>query len=999
MTRSRTSFLAVLTLFAASGFAGLLYEVAWTRELRLVFGSAEVAVATVLAAYLGGLGLGAAVAGPRVSRTRRPLLAYGLLELGVAVAALLVPLGLRAARGLLVLAFGSRPEISDASGPALAAFELFTSFAVLIVPTALMGATLPLLARHGVERDDEVGSRVGALYAANTAGAVVGAVTAGFVLLPSLGLARTVWVAVAANLLVLLGVLALSPRVPEDAAGDGPAAATGASWVLPALFVSGVVSLTYEVFWTRLLGHLLGGGTEAFATMLAAFLAGIALGSAVAAPLARSAASARIGFVVAQIGIALLSLASYAALDALPTLAPLAERGPWLGAAVAALALLPGAACVGATFPFAVRALAPDARSAAPAAGRAYAWNTLGAIVGATAAAFVLLPRLGFQGTLACAVGANLAVAAAAAWLVAPRAVLPGSVALACLALLVALPPVQPWRILAATPLRPMATGRVVFHAVGRNATVLVAESEGEWSVRGNGLPEESIQPPGLPPARHLTTRWLGTLPTLVRPGARSLLVVGLGGGVSLESVPAGIQRLDVVEIEPEVVRANRAVAGLRWRDPLADPRVRLRIGDARTALALTSARFDAIVSQPSHPWTASSSLYTREFFLLCRDHLGPDGVFVQWIGVPYLDETLLRSLVATLRDVFPHVDAYLPPGTAELIFVASTAPLPLPSADAIRAAGPELAAIGISVPEDLAAALVMDAERAGALAVGAPLNTDAHNRLEGGSLRALRRGEPRSALDLLQASAGAGSVAPGVDRLRLVRRLLENGRGARARLLAESFSQPAERAAAQGLVAVSGGDVGLGQRLLDQALASDPSLVEARGMRLRLARAALGRGEPPPERLGALTAAERAVADGWRAADASDDAGLRRLEAGLASVDATHPLFAEAARLRAVWRLAGGEPERVREARSILDVLLVRDGLLDDTLMRAAASLQLGDPRAALAVLSDVSWRVAADPRREELSRPLLRLLDQFPPREDLEPWKSAVRSRLGRP
>jgi hypothetical protein len=569
---------------------------------------------------------------------------------------------------------------------------------------------------------------------------------------------------------------------------------------------------------------------------------------------------------------------------------------------------------------------------------------------------------------------------------------LPAAVAAGCLALLVALPPAPPWRILEATPLRPIPTGRVVFQAVGRNASVLVAESEGEWSVRGNGLPEESIQPPGLPPARHLTTRWLATLPALVRPGTRSLLVVGLGGGVSVESVPPTVERVDVVEIEPEVVRANRALSGRRWRDPLADPRVHLRIGDARTALALTTARFDAIVSQPSHPWTASSSLYTREFFRLCRDHLEPGGVFVQWIGVPYLDEPLFRSLVATLRDAFPHVHAYRPPGTGELLFVASATPLALPSADAIRAAGPDLPAIGISVPEDLAAALVLDEARAAALSAGAPLNTDGHNRLEGGSLRALRRGQR----GLEQLLAGAAPTDPGVDRLRLLRRLIEGGQPARARALSDAFSDPAERATAQAFVLVAGGDAALARSLLDQALAGAPPLAEARGLRLRLARADLGRGEPPPDALLPLSPPERAVVEGWQASDRNDDAALRDLDAALAGLDASHPLFAEAVRLRALWRIAGGAPAEVAEGRALADVLLVREGLLDDAVMRAASSLQLGDAPAALAVISDISWRVAADARRDQLAQPLLQLLDRMPRRDDLDEWSRAVRGRL---
>ena len=997
--RSRP-FPIVLALFFLSGFAGLLYEVAWTRQLGLVFGTAELAVATVLAAYLGGLGIGAAVAGPRVRQVRRPLLAYGLLEMGVGLSALLVPLALRSARALLVLTFGGQETLPDAGGWGTAAFDLATSFAILVVPTALMGATLPLLARYGVRRDDEVGSRIGALYAANTAGAVAGSVAAGFLLLPALGLTRTVLVAVAANGLVFLGVLALaragSPDVPAAATAPAEASETP-SWVLPALALSGMASLTYEVFWTRLLTHLQGGGTEAFATMLASFLSGIALGSAVAAPLARTARGSRLGFAGAQMGIALLSLVSYVVLNALPDLGPLAQRRIWVGPAMAALALLPGAVFMGATFPFAVRLLARDASEAGPASARAYAWNTLGAIAGSTGAAFLLLPRFGFEGTLAWAVGLNLLLAIAASILGRPRETVPAVAALVALALLILIPPATPWRILEATPLRPTLPGRVVFHAVGRNATVLVAESDGEWSVRTNGLPEETIQPPGLPPSRHMTTRWLGALPALVRPKARTLLVVGLGGGVAVESVPPTFRSVDVVEIEPEVVSANRAVAGQRAKDPLSDPRVRVRIGDARTALLLSRARFEAIVSQPSHPWTAASSLYTREFFGLCRDHLTPDGVFVQWIGLPFLDETLFRSLVATLGAVFPHVNAYRPPTSAEVLFVASEAPLGLPSAEDILAAGPDLPAIGIATPEDLAAALILDSEGARKLAAGAPLNTDGHNRLEAGSYRALRRGLEHTRFEVVLAPFDPQTRIGGVDRLRLVRRLTEMGLLVRAQRLVASLSDPAERAAGQGLVAMATGDVALAQALLDDAMASAPSLAEARGARLLLARAAVGRGEPPPSRLRPPTDPEDAVAEGWRASDRDDADGVSALEGRLARLEPAHPLFAEASRLRALWRVATREPARAKEANSILDVVLSREPLLDDVLLRASSSLILGDSRAALACLSDVSWRVAAHPQHEKLSARVLQLLDRIPASEDLDTWKEDVRRRFG--
>jgi spermidine synthase len=1006
VTRLDPRFTALLALFFISGFAGLLYEVAWTRQLGLVFGTEALAVATVLAAYLGGLGLGAALAGPRVARIRRPLLAYAFLEAGVAVAALAVPMALHLARALLVGVLGGRPGLADAAGWGTVGFDLVTSFAILAVPTGLMGATLPLLARATVGRDAEIGARVGALYAVNTLGAVGGAAAAGFLLLPRLGLDRTVLVAVAINALVVLGALLAArswPGDPQRARDDRSPALEDRveaplrppAWILPALAVSGLTSLTYEVFWTRLLTHLLGGGVEAFSTMLASFLAGIALGAAVAAPFARDAHASRLGFAVTQIGIALFSLLSFVALNALPELTPLAQRGPWVAPGLGALALLPGAACIGATFPFAVRLLARDAAEAGPASALAYAWNTAGAILGSVGAAFVLLPRLGFEGTLTLAIGLNLLLAVVASLFERPRAMAPALVALAALALLGIAPPAPPWHLLETTPLRPSLRGPVVFTAVGQSATVLVAENEGEWSVRTNGLPEESVQPPGLPPSRHMTTRWLGVLPALLRPAGGALLMVGLGGGVAIEGVPAAIRSIDVVEIEPEVIAANRVLSERRARDPLADARVHLHVGDARAALSLTRARFDAIVSQPSHPWTASSSLYTREFFSLCREHLSEDGVFVQWIGLPFLDEELLRSLVASLGDVFPNVIAFRPPASAELLFAASERPLTLPSEAMLRSLGPELLPIGIATPEDLFAALVLDAQGSRRLADGAPLNTDARNRLETGCYRALRRGLAHAPLEgLLQQFAPLPAAS--LDRLRVARRLIEMGYLPRAEALGAALSGGPEQSTVQALIAVARGKSELAEALLDDALSAVPGLPEARGARLRLARVALGRGGPPPRSVVPLDAVEDAVVQGWHASDRDDVPAIAALEQRLAAADPTHPLFTEASRLRALWRIAAQDPVRAAQASDILDIVLAREPLLDDVLLRVSSSLVAGDPRAALVCLSDLSWRVLAHPQRSQLAPRVLQLLDRVPDRQDLLEWKEDVRRRL---
>src|SRR5262249_31295533 len=247
--------------------------------------------------------------------------------------------------------------------------------------------------------------------------------------------------------------------------------------------------------------------------------------------------------------------------------------------------------------------------------------------------------------------------------------------------------------------------GPVTYFGVGRSSTVLVTDQRVAWSLRTNGLPEAGM-PRNDASTRNAVTHWLTALPYVARPEARSLLLVGFGGGMALELVPPSIERIDVVELEPEVIAANRVVAKERWRDPLSDPRVHLHLNDARNALSLASARFDAIVSQPSHPWAGGAAhLYTREFFALVKSRLTPDGVFVQWIGLPFVDEALFRSMLATLRDVFPHVRVYAPPPHGSILFLPSNAPFEMEGsvARALAASPDVVRQIGLHVPAHVA--------------------------------------------------------------------------------------------------------------------------------------------------------------------------------------------------------------------------------------------------------------------------------------------------------
>jgi spermidine synthase len=963
-------FLLLLVCFFLSGFSALLYETAWTREFAFVFGTSELAVAAVLAAYMAGLATGAALASRIAPRIRRPVLVYGVVELLIALAALAVPLGVRAVSAAYLGVLGGLPELPADLSLANALVHLAGAFLVLLPCTALMGATLPLLARHSVRSDEQVGPRVGLLYAVNTAGAIGGTLVAAFVLLPALGLRQTDYVGVATNALVFLAAAALSRTAPAPVGVADRTGPRGRHWILPILALSGAASFVYEVLWTRILGYLLGASTAAFASMLASFLLGIALGSAAAARLARSRDAAALGFALAQLGAALFAWLGFQAADHVP------ELGVWLGASINALApgallsvvlLLPLTCCIGATFPFAVRLLARGAEDAGVASARVYAWNTVGSILGAIGAGFLLLPTLGFEGTLVASAGVNLALAATVALLARPRRSALASLAVAGAFVLFLLPNPRPERllrtsVLSSEPFR----GEIAYLGVGRSGTVALIEGSTGWRLTNNGLPESEIDRPGTPPHGFTAVRWLSLLPVAARPETQRLLVIGLGGGTTVGAVPRTVREIDVIELEPEIVAALRTIPARADGDPLGDPRVRVRLGDARGALWLTDARYDAIVSQPSHPWTSGAShLYTREFFELAKSRLEPDGVFVQWIGAAFMDEPLLRSILASLRGVFEHVEAYRPVRPA-LVFAASDAPLEVRSnaPRAIEAAPEAFAREGLHRVEDLVAAWVLDDAGSARLARGAAPNTDDDNRLAT-ERRAIGGGRFDWADELLGEVDPLPAVAAELDALALAQRLGEMGQADRVARIVDALG-PTEGEVIRGWRARSQGRPEAARAHFTLALAADAGHEDAdllAAARLGIALVAEGpdaHALSPRER--ALVEASRLQRGGELATIAPLDPELARFEPG----ELAHPY---AARLRAAWRLASGEASRADEAMVILDELGVRQFRPELLLMRARAAVLAGRHDAAWATLAKLASDLPPGPRSGALA------------------------------
>lgn len=961
----------VLACFFASGLSGLIYQVVWSEQLMLLLGASHAAVATVLAAFMAGLALGAELAGRYGHRLRRPLLAYGLLEAAIACSALAIPTLLHAAERLESSWLSS--GMATSGGGASLLFFIGVAFALLLFPTAAMGATLPLLARGEIHHNSQLASRLGLLYGGNTLGAAAGAAASAFVLVPTLGVPHTVLVAVALNLLVF--VLAwriersrppesIEVRPDQDAEPARPAGRI--LWLLPLMLLSGAVSFFYEVLWTRLLSHLLGSSIFAFGTMLSLFLGGLALGSGlVGLPILRRRDPVAV-LAALQLLIALLGAAMFAGADRLPSLAGNLGLGRLGNFLLAAFVLLPLTTAIGATWPLAVRAFAGTARRAGRAAGEISAFNTLGAIVGALAGGLLLLPALGFAGSVRVAVATSLGLALMA-WLLRPHSRRSQAALAALLPLVFLLPLREPMDLLRLEPNAPgtedserpelRSRGKVVFEAVGRSSDVLLLDQGMTWRLTTNGLPESLIYKKGARMALLPVARWLVHLPAVLRPEAKDALVVGYGGGALLEDLPSAWRHVDVIEIEAEVLAANQRIADARRRDPMADPRLHIVLDDARSVLRRSSRRWDVIVSQPSHPWTsASSHLFTREFFDLAAARLSDDGIFVAWMGNAYVDRRLTLILLRTLAESFPAVALYQPPGAGTLLLVGSRQRLGTTSNASLEADAGLWARLGVSEVSQFEVALRLDDAGVRALSAQSPINTDAVNLLKTGSPQ-IRGG--LSIAELGELTAGVDPLPRTVRQpLVALRRLLDLGQKERAEHLLAAMPPGEDAEVAKALLLAARGERGKAILLLR----SLPSTPTTRGELVALFRQELQRGDEA-SLLEETRDPERAVAEGWRL-----EAGqLAALESRLEAIPAGHPLAADALRLRIRSRLAGGSPEEAQEALALTELLLAGSKQPTDFLLRLEAAQVLDQRWIEIATLDELvegvrTGRIAAN-------------------------------------
>ena len=644
--RSRSTFVALCLLFVCSGACGLTYQVLWLRLLSLVFGVTVHAASTVLAAFMAGLALGSVLA-ERLAKRGDPLRVFAALEAGIAVSALATPALLGAAASLY------RP-LTAVAGDSLGVLTLarfVASFAVLLVPTVLMGATLPVLSRAELVRGS--GARLGTLYAVNTTGALAGALLTGYVLIGGIGIQRTFFLAASLNLLVAGTAWWLSRRAPlpvaavpgTEGAGTAsvvPAGALSANLVLAAMAASGLAALALEIVWFRILVQFLPATSYAFTTMLATVLGGIAIGSAISS---RALTRPRYWGAVLALTIGATSVVVLALLAVLGATYGAGWRTSGLTQGSMA-AILPAAILMGVAFPIALALWArPDGGTAAARpVGTMYAANVVGGIAGAVLGGFLLLPWLGSRVALIVCAGLYLVTAV---WLL--LATRRRVAALALIALFVAAARIVPDPFTAALARRHGPGERIFWKEEGVQTSVSIhTHAFRGWLMYLDGLHQASDAPEMV-----RLHRLIGHLPMVLHPNPRRALVVGLGGGATPGAVSQHDSDVLVVELSDTVRKGAEFFKHVNY-DLFARPNVRLRVDDGRNFLSFTDRRFDVVTAdliQPIH--AGAGNLYSREYFALVRNAVADDGLVLQWIG--HRPDTQYKLIMRTFLDVFPH--------------------------------------------------------------------------------------------------------------------------------------------------------------------------------------------------------------------------------------------------------------------------------------------------------------------------------------------------------
>ncbi len=660
--------IALLACFALSGSAGLIYQTAWLREFTIIYGSDVYATGALLAAFVGGLGGGGALASRYLqSRPTVSFRVYAVLEGVIAVTAYLSHRMVPINEWLMVEAIGFMPM-----GFGALAVKGLVVAAFILPPTLAMGATFPIFVRAFTVSMDRAGSRLATAYSLNTLGAAGGTLAAAFLLIPAFGVHATLGIAAGFNVVAGLVALAVAPGW-QRAAGAGPGEGTVAApadrtgvWPGVVYFLMGFAALGAEVMWTRILVHHIGSSVYAFAVMLAMVLIGIGLGSLWVAHWAdrlgpRAWFACLLGLGISLVGHLFLVRELPELVFAFRELAQPATFGGNLAmtALTGIVPLLLPTLLMGISFPLGIRILSETPNGLARRTGHLYAANSAGAVVGAVLTSTWLLGWLGVNGS--AAVFASLYLIAAglvAVYLLAGRLQawgLPGAVA-ALPALLLAVLPSEP--VLARVGDHRTEDQELVAFFEGNTSSISVRRLPSGHDV----LEVNRINVAGTTPQLIATQKLQAHVPLLMHRNPKSVLHIGFGsGGTAYATSRHPVERIDVVEISPDVVRMADAFFPHINRGVVDDPRVRFLWADGRNYLLTADRRYDVILSDSIHPAhsAGNGSLYTVEYFRHAASRLEPGGIFSVWLPMYGLTPDNFQQILKAIAVAFEHVTVW----------------------------------------------------------------------------------------------------------------------------------------------------------------------------------------------------------------------------------------------------------------------------------------------------------------------------------------------------
>ncbi len=688
--RTKQDYLLSIALlcFFFSGAAGLIYEVVWTRMLTQIFGNTTYAIATVLSAFMAGLALGSYWFGRIADQGKNDFLLYGLLEAGVGVYGFLVPQLFKLGQ----MVYNPLFRLND-SYPMIFNLLLFLlAFVFLVLPTMLMGATLPVLSRFFVRSFTHLGRRVGDLYATNTLGAVLGCGLAGYYLIPNLGMRTAVFVAAVLNLGIAALILIVDRlRIKEPAgsvlaANEAPetnpvAAPSWLDWVLLVGFgLSGFSAMIYENAWTRALTLVIGSSVYSFTTMLLTFLVGLAVGGFLFARFMGERDIKVSSFGVIEIWVGLTALATIPLFEKLPLIfirliqAFGDKFSLFLSSQVllSSLVMFVPTLFFGMTFPLVARLFTQSLYRVGSGVGSSYAANTVGAILGAFAGGFIFIPWIGVQNSIIIAVAINLLVG----WVLVvvdprlsrvPRFAL-GVVVLAAVVLVPLRMPRWDRFILTSgvtiyadryenlptdsLRLEEMHRDQMLYYREGLTTTVSVHKIGKDYIYfKNNGKIDGSH-------GDSLSQLMTGYIPLLLHPGGgQRAAVIGLGSGMTAHAVATfPLHEVEILEIEAAMAKVTEYFSDKNGK-VLLDPRVRLIPTDGRNYIVASPKLYDVIAAEPSNPWIAGvANLYTREFYDVVKSKLKEDGIFAQWFHNYSMSPDDFRMVFHTFVEAFPYV-------------------------------------------------------------------------------------------------------------------------------------------------------------------------------------------------------------------------------------------------------------------------------------------------------------------------------------------------------